>query len=274
MAVYSHSKLSTFEQCRLKYKYRYIDKIIPPIEKTVEAYLGSIVHKTLEWIYKEAKEVKVPTLDDIMIFYSKSWLDDYEEFTIPKKGMTEKDYFNKGVKFLIDYYNEYKPFGDNTLGLEKEIFIDLDESGEHRIRGFIDRLSYNIETGEYEIHDYKTSNTLPSQEKIDKDRQLALYSIAVREMFPNAGETKGVKLIWHFLNFNKKIVSTRTEEQLNQLKKETIELIKEIESMSEGEFIPNVSKLCDWCPYKQICPAWNNLEENKPRFEKQKKLEF
>ena len=32
--IYSHSKLSTFEQCKLKYKYRYIDKIKPDVEQT------------------------------------------------------------------------------------------------------------------------------------------------------------------------------------------------------------------------------------------------
>ena len=37
MAVYSHSKLSAFEQCPLKFKYRYIEKKTPDIEKTIEA---------------------------------------------------------------------------------------------------------------------------------------------------------------------------------------------------------------------------------------------
>ncbi len=274
MTIYSHSRLSTFEQCKQKYKFRYIDKI-PEKERTIEAHLGTMVHKTLEWLYTEAKESRLPTLDDVMLYYSRSWLSEYQDFKIPKKGMTDKDYFNKGVQFLIDYYNRYKPFQENTLDLEKEIFIDLDEEGNYKLKGFIDRLCYNLETQEYEIHDYKTSNTLPPQEKLDEDRQLALYSIAVREMFDNAEK---VRLIWHYLNFNKRIESQRTKEQLNQLKKETLELIKTIESTMEHEFTPSVSKLCDWCAYKQICPAWNPQStagnNGKPRFFKQMKLEF
>jgi len=50
---YSHSKLSTFEQCPTKFKYRYIDKIPVEFEKTVEAFLGEIVHETLELLYTE-----------------------------------------------------------------------------------------------------------------------------------------------------------------------------------------------------------------------------
>ncbi len=260
--IYSHSKLSAFEQCNLKYKFRYIDNIIPEVEKTIEAHLGSIVHKTLEWLYSEIKEKRIPSIDDVIIYYSKNWTEEYKFDLIENKGEDEKYYFNKGVQYLIEYYSRYKPFEDNTLEVEKEILINLDEKGEFKIRGFIDRLAYNLKSEEYEIHDYKTSNTMPREEKIESDRQLALYSIAVKEMF---GQDKKVKLIWHYLFFNKRIESKRTEEQLNQLKKETLELIKKIESTIE--FNPNKSYLCNWCPYKPICPAWNS------KFEKQKRLE-
>lgn len=274
MEIYSHSKLSTFEQCKLKYKFRYIDKIIPEIEKTIEAYLGDIVHQTLEWLYSEVKEKRIPTMDDMIVFYSKTWMEQTKE-TIMQNGNDEKVFFNKGVQYLLDYYNKYKPFDDNTLEVEKHITITLDEEGNYRIRGFIDRLAYNLEKKEYEIHDYKTSGTLPPQDKIENDRQLALYSIAVKELF---GKDKEVKLIWHYLFFNRRIESRRTYEQLEQLKKETIELIKQIESATS--FPATISRLCEWCPYKPICPAWNSPSEDeedreyKPKFTKQAKLEF
>lgn len=265
MKVYSHSRLSTFEQCNLKYKFKYIDNIIPEIEKTIEAHVGSIVHKTLEWMYSEVKEKRIPTIDEVIVYYSRNWMQEYNQDLIENKGHDEKYYFNKGIQYLIDYYNKYKPFDDNTLEVEKEIFIDLDESGEYKIRGFIDRLAYNLKTSEYEVHDYKTSNSMPSSDKIENDRQLALYSIAVKEMF---GMEKEVKLIWHYLFFNTKIESRRTIEQLEKLKKETLELIKAIESTTE--FKPNKSYLCNWCPYKPICPAWTS----DPKFEKQKRLDI
>ena len=46
MTIYSHSRLSTFEQCPKKFKYKYLDKLKPEIEKTIETHLGSAVHKT------------------------------------------------------------------------------------------------------------------------------------------------------------------------------------------------------------------------------------
>lgn len=258
-AVFSHSRLSAFEQCKLKYKFRYIDKIVPEIEETIESYLGKVVHNALEWLYLQVKDKKIPTIDELIVCYSNSWKENYdEEIPIFRKDLTVGDYFNKGIRFLIDYYTEHKPFDDNTIEVEKAIIFDLDESGNYKIRGFIDRLSYNIKTNEYEIHDYKTSSNLPKDGALEKDRQLAFYAIAVKKWYDNA---KNVRLVWHYLSFNKKLESERTDEQLQKLKEETLDLINEIESTTD--FNPTKSPLCHWCEYKAICPAWGNKPPEK-----------
>jgi len=105
-----------------------------------------------------------------------------------------------------------------------------------------------MEEGYYEIHDYKTCSRLPSLEAIEKDRQLALYSIGVSERYQ---DIKKVKLIWHFLKFGKEITSTSTDEELEELKQNTIQLIDTIETAEE--FPANPSRLCNWCKFKSIC---------------------
>ena len=256
MKIYSHSRLNTFEQCPLKYKYKYIDKIII-IQTSIEAFLGKIVHNTLEWLYSQVKKNKIPIIDEVITYYATDWEKNYTPIIIiVKKELTTKDYFNKGIQFLLGYYTQHKPFDDNTLEVEKRIMINLDENGEYKLQGFIDRLVHNLEKDELEIHDYKTGNSLPTQEKIESDRQLALYSIAIKELF---GQDKEVLLIWHYLAHNQKIVSKRTNEQLQELKKEIIELIKKIEATTE--FPPNKSVLCDWCEHKSMCTAFNKPKE-------------
>ncbi|MBU4069574.1 MAG: PD-(D/E)XK nuclease family protein [Nanoarchaeota archaeon] len=245
---YSHSKLSTFEQCPFKFKLRYVDKIIPEIEKSVESFLGSIVHNTLEWLYLQVQKNNVPELDDVILHYTSEWHENYtHDIKIVRFDMTAQDYFSKGIQFIIDYYMKHKPFGDNTLEVEKKIIVDLED---YKIQGYIDRLVFNPEKDEYEIHDYKTASSLPNQEHADKDRQLALYSIAIKKTFG-----KDVKLVWHYLAHNKKITSRRTDEQLEDLKKEILELIKKIESTTE--FPANKSGLCGWCEYKNMCSEIN-----------------
>lgn len=249
MKIYSHSKLSTFEQCNLKYKYKYVDKIKIE-EQTIESLLGFAVHNVLEYIYNEAKQGRIPNIDEVITIYSDVWKENHNEtIVIMDMRYTSEDYFNKGVKFLVDYYVEHVPFKDNTLETEKKIEMILDQTQEIKLIGYIDRLVHNIEKNQYEIHDYKTANNLPTKEKIDNDKQLAIYSIAIKELF---GYDKDVALIWHYLAYNKKIYAKKTNDQLEQLKKEILELINKIENAKD--FPASPSGLCSWCEYRKICP--------------------
>jgi len=139
--------------------------------------------------------------------------------------------------------------------LEKRIIIDLDKKGNYKLQGFMDRLTEK-EPGHYEIHDYKTYSSLPEQSKADEDRQLALYTIGIEQEF---GNVKDVELVWHYVVFGKEARSKRTREQLEQLRKETIERIMEIEACKKFE--PKVSALCNWCQYQVVCPEWKHKFE-------------
>lgn len=262
--IYSYSRISSFDQCKLKFKYKYID-CIPELKKSIESCLGKAVHEALEWLYTQVQNKKLPELEEVIIKYTETWNKNHTPDTlIVKQDFTTKDYFNKGVKFLIDYYMKHHPFNDNTLEIEKRIEIDLDEEGKYKILGFIDRLVHNEKTGEYEIHDYKTANSLPMQEKIENDKQLALYAIAIKQI---TGNTNKICLTWHYLAHNKKICSWRTDEQLEELRQETIKKIQEIEI--HKDFHPNKSALCNWCAYQNICPAFGYTP---PQREKQETL--
>jgi len=270
MAIFSHSKLQTFKQCPYKYKLKYIYKIKPDIPKSVEAHLGTSVHNALEWLYLEIlNKSKIPKLDDLITKYIEKWNDDFsKDIIIVKEGKKHSDYFNSGIKFIIDYYVKNQPFKDKTLETEKKIWITLEKNSPHKIIGYIDRLVYNPETEEYEIHDYKTSSWLPDQKKLDKDSQLALYAIGIKQLF---GPKKKIKLIWHYLAHNKSVSSKRTDEELENLRKETIKLIDKIESNKDWN--TNKMILCNWCEYKNICKAHNNnLPKEFQQKENQKKL--
>ena len=101
MPIYSHSKLSTFEECPKKFKFRYLDKIIPPIEKSIESHLGKVVHETLEWLYLEIKKGYVPLLDEVILCYKKKWEESWDDaIKNVKKRFTTREYYNQGIEFL------------------------------------------------------------------------------------------------------------------------------------------------------------------------------
>jgi len=253
MPTYSYSKVTCFEQCPLKFKFQYIDKIKTEIEQSIEAFLGSLVHEALEKLYTDLKFQKVMKIEEVLDFYNDLWQKNWNDaIVIVKKGYDKENYRKMGEKFLTDYYNHYKPFDKGkVLGLETTEFIDLDDKYKFHVR--IDRLNEE-EDGAYEIHDYKTGGYLPEQAKFDEDRQLALYSLWILKKFDNV---KRIKLIWHYLAFDKEIISERTQDQLMKLRRETIKAIDKIEAAKD--FPSAVTRLCDWCNFRPICPHFKHL---------------
>ncbi len=258
MNLYSYSKISSFEQCKLKYKYKYIDRIKSDIPDTVETFLGKRVHETLEKLYKDLKFTKKNTKEELLLFLESEWNSKWsDDILIVKNDYTQENYLEMGKKFVSDYYDKYQPFNQAvTIGTEMHIKIKLDADGIYQLQGYIDRV--DSKGGIYEVHDYKTASSLPIQEYLDQNRQLAIYAIAIKELYKDAKE---VKLIWHYLSFNKELTSERTNEQLENLKVELIKIIGEIETCND--FPSTTSTLCDWCEYKSICPQWKHLRMDK-----------
>jgi putative RecB family exonuclease len=254
MPTYSHSQLSTYETCPHQYKLAYIDKIKIETEG-IEAFMGSRVHDALEKLYRDLKVTKLNGLDEILDYYHQSWEKNWSEMIqIIRKDYTAEDYRRLGEKCITDYYNRYYPFDQGkTLGLEENIYFRLEDEKEYWIRGFIDRLAL-CEDSILEIHDYKTSGRLPTQEDVNSDRQLAFYQMGVEGKWKDIHE---VRLVWHYLAFDTEIRSSRTPEKLLQLRQETLELIQKIEL--DRQFLPKEGALCDWCDYQAFCPKRKHL---------------
>ena len=249
MPIYSHSQLSMYEECPLKYKLCYRDKIKREIEG-IEAFLGTMVHETLKKCYDDVRLTKVNSLADLLTFYDKVWQENWHDsIIITKKEVTKDHYQSLGNKLIETYYKRYAPFdSDMTLSTEKRVTFSLGDGDKYKLTGFIDRLSRTKEDI-YQIHDYKTSAYLPSQEEVDNDRQLGLYQIGIQKTWP---DIKNIRLIWHYLAFDRELVSSRSGEAISNLVEETIKVIDEIE-FAEA-FPPRESGLCDWCEYPDLCP--------------------
>lgn len=249
MPIYSHSQLSTYEECPWKYKLRYRDRIKRDIEG-VEGFLGTMVHETLKKCYDSVRFARVNSLSDLVAYYNNIWQENWHEsILIMKQDLTQEDYRALGEKMIKTYYERYSPFGsDVTIGTEMALNFALDDEKKYRMMGYIDRLS-RTQDNVYEVHDYKTSSHLPSQEDADNDRQLGLYHIGIRRKWPQIDD---IKLVWHYLAFDTELVSSRRPEAISDLVQDTKSLIDEIESAQD--FPPRESSLCNWCEYHDLCP--------------------
>jgi len=254
MKQFSHSKLETYERCPLQYKFQCLTNLKPERESTIEAFMGSRVHDTLELLYRDLLKTKLNSLEDLLKFYDETWRVEWkDDIVINNERYNQKHYFDLGKKCIENYYQKYQPFDqDQTIGIEKE--IDL-KWGEFSVTGYIDRLAREKE-GVYVVHDYKTSSSIMEQQYADKNRQLALYSIAVKQSFK---EAKEVKLVWHYVAFGEDVISKRTDKELKELKNDILALIKKINIAEKENNFPAVETNCDWCGFWQYCPKKKHL---------------
>ena len=252
--LYSHSRLSSFENCRKQFEFRYILKI-PQETEGVEAFVGKRVHEVLERLYQFTDGGRIPGLEKVVKRYYALWDEHYDDkrVRIVREGTPLSFYKELGERCLRHYYRAHYPFdADETLGLEERVVFELDDAGEYQMQGIIDRI-VRCADGAIEIHDYKTGARVPSQAIADKDRQLALYQIGLTKEY---GDEQPFRLVWHYVAKGQKRVSERSPEQLSALREETIARIDQIESASE--FPAKKNSLCNWCEYKAYCPAFGN----------------
>jgi putative RecB family exonuclease len=258
VVVYSHSRISTYENCPFQYKLKYVDRAVPLLGSSIESYMGKVVHEALEWLYDTAINHDLATKKEVIDYYEKRWISRWNKDIRVIKREFDFDYYKDIGRDCIDkYYERYKPFDQSVvIGLEKRVFIDLPEG--KKMMGIIDRLDKKSST-HLEVHDYKTSNRVMNQSQADIDRQLSLYAMGIHQNFP---EVEKVDLIWHFVKFDKEVKSVRSQIKLEELALETSSKIDMIESAEGiGEFPTSKSILCDWCEYRKQCPEFVKMAD-------------
>jgi putative RecB family exonuclease len=248
--VYSHSRLASFEKCKKQFHYRYVEK--RPVEtESIEAFVGKRVHAVIEKLNHFIGRGLIPSLPKVLARFRSDWDEQYEpvRVRIVRAENPPDVYRDNGERCLANHYRRHYPFDrDESLGIEQHVGFALDTDGRYRVQGIVDRI-VRTPDGAIEIHDYKTGRWVPTQQELDSDRQLALYQIGIAQRYGMAS----VRLVWHYLLRDQVRVSTRTPEQLDELRARTIELIDRVEA--ETEFEPTPSTLCSWCEFNDVCPA-------------------
>jgi len=256
----SYSALQTYKQCPQKYKFQEIDRV--PSKKSKEAVFGTLIHSSLKFMFE--KTPLFPTLDEVIEFYRSNFPP--AENSIFETEIVRNAYFGEGLKMLKNFYLKNAPWNFSVIDLESRFEIPLvDEKKQetHVLSGKIDRID-KLPDEFYEIIDYKTSKRLPSQESVDNDLQLSIYSLGVQKKWPHL-KPEQIKVSLYFLKHSEKLTSTRTADSIEKTKNDVIDTIGQIRNKLEKKetFEPIPSPLCDYCSYRSVCPAWRHLYRNR-----------
>lgn len=204
-----------------------------------------------------------PTLDEVLNYFRENW-------PSPEKmevGPEEKEmYLTEGERMLKNFYAKNAPWNFSVVDLESrfEVLIEDEKRKEtHVLAGRMDRVD-KIENG-YEIIDYKTSRRMPSQDAVNRDLQMSIYSIGLQKRWPHL-KPENITLSLYFLKHGEKLSTRRTTEANLATTEEVLKTISGIQKrIGTGErFEPTPGPYCDFCAYKPLCPVWRHLYKNHP----------
>lgn len=243
----SASSISTWEQCPQRYKYSRIDSLPEP--ETESQVMGIFVHEVLENLYQLPSDQRTTANAQQMsrAIWAKGWIERLMALGLTEKQMREFRW--KSWWCIENLWMVEDPTKLSPLGLESEYNVEVLPG--INIRGFVDRIT---EHGDgTKITDYKTGK-FPRPAYMDqKWFQLLLYKVVVERTIGK--KVNEVELI--YLKDGRSIgrKTTANDDQVTLDRVATVH--KEIQdALVSGEFPTKVSRLCDWCHYKTICPAW------------------
>lgn len=237
----SYSSLETYIQCPQKFKFQQIDRIKTP--KSKQTVFGTIIHSTLKFLH--SNRTVIPSFEQIQEHYKNIWNENI--FSDPEE---QEIYFEQGQALLKNYYEGNNFSALHIVDLETRFEVPFEN---HTLTGIIDRID-KIGEYQYEIIDYKTSKSLPSQEEVDKNLQLSLYRLGITNRWPNL-KLDQVTLSLYFLKHGIKLSTSRTKDDLEATK---VKISNVVSSIETKRFEPIPSKLCDYCGYRNICPIWRH----------------
>ena len=244
------SRTQTWQECQMKYKFRYHLKTPSPEAEPPYFLYGTLVHRIAEEFVKSKgkrniNDIKKLCLDGDILLEEGSHV-------IPRKVLPT-EYINKLSGHLISIMKSVVKFGFEG---ECEYHFDYDLCPPQKkfINGKIDRLIQK--DGKFVILDYKTTKQgywRKSKRDIVGDLQLQCYAMVVAERFKVDPSAIYAALL--YLEGSELVGAQFTQQTLNQCRDNLIKIYDNIETSDPDKVIGSVNKQCERCEFKTICPS-------------------
>src|SRR3954466_7633929 len=251
LGALSPSRASDFMTCPLLYRYRTIDRL--PEEPSADALRGTLVHKVLEDLFdlpagtrtpEEARDLLVPTWDTLL--EAEPGL--AELFSA--EGPAVAGWLASCRVVLDRYFTLEDP--RRLEPAERELYVEALLDSRLLLRGFVDRLDVAPD-GAIRVVDYKTGRSPGEMFEAKALFQMKFYALVL-------WRTRGVvpamlQLIYlgnaEMLRYVPDEADLRATERKVEAVWRAIRLAEE-----SGDWRPRRTRLCDWCSFQALCPAF------------------
>lgn len=236
----SFSRVDTYRTCPLKFRFSYVDDL--PGQPSPHLSWGSTIHKVLEKWWDQ----KLPTPPPLQTLHQAlydNW--DDEGFA----GMTREqklEWYTHARAVLAQHHARFAARYRPAVATEEWFEVDVDD--DIVLVGSIDHVE-RTSSGGLGIVDWKTNRKAKPRGQVASSLQLAIYALAARTLWGQDPE-------WVALDFvvpGVRVTVGRDEIDVDG----ALATIREVSNKIRAEvFDPSPTRLCDWCDYRALCPAF------------------
>jgi len=234
----SPSALSGYRTCPQRYLFGYLWSLREGPKAAMT--FGAVMHTTIKRFVDQLRKGVKLSFDEVQGIFETEWNskgfeDQYQEEEYKKDGLEQLRAFHTGM------------IAELPQAVEQEKAFELPLDNNVIIKGRIDQINALGNERDVEIVDYKTGRPKKDADA-KKDLQLSLYALAVKEIL----ELNPVRLVFHYLQDNRRQETTRDAKQLDEAQKVVQEAAADIRA---GQFRAKRGFVCRNCAYRPICPA-------------------
>jgi putative RecB family exonuclease len=251
----SPSRALDFKTCALLYRYRVIDRLPEP--PSIDAARGTVVHGILEKLFDLPAAGRTPAAAaELAEPEWRALLEADPELAGLVDG-TGADGVDGLVALLTstrDLLSSYFTLEDprRVEPAEREVLVETTLASGVRLKGFVDRLDRSPD-GDLRVVDYKSGKSPHENFEAKALFQLRFYALTL-------WRSTGVlpRLLRLYYLSNREIIDYAPDERdLEGLERHVDAIADAIAKAREtGDWRHKQSKLCDWCSFQQMCPAY------------------
>ena len=250
-AALSPSRAADFKQCPLKFRLRTIDLLDEA--PSPAAARGTLVHAVLEEVFDLPAAERTPQAARALVPGCWAALvaegPELADLITDDPSVSEESWFAAAERLVDRWFTLEDPSRLEPSRREVKVEVELEGL---TLRGIIDRVDV-APTGEVRIVDYKTGRS-PSERFEGKALfQMKFYGLV---HWRTTGRVPDL-LQLVYLRDGQVIRFAPDEADLLALERNVRAVSSAIQQASStGDFRPSPSRLCSWCDFKPLCPAF------------------
>lgn len=262
---FSYSRLSTFIQCPMKYKLKYIEGNYEQAD-AIHLDMGNILHKSLEIKYRKMIEGEAIDYNILKGIIENGIAEETEKdkgnFLLGVKQIkekfgneiflevNEKSGLSYNDKMSIFYeYLENDNLEDDWKPYAVEQSFEFEFDNRVIFTGFIDRIDVNS-NGEYRVVDYKSSNKVFSDKDLVTPLQMVIYALACEELLGKVP----IQFQYDMVLLGEKQQAC-TKGYYDRGAKKIKKVLDEVEwCQVTGDYVPKPTPLCYYCEFSESNP--------------------